>query len=557
MICFSKNLTLGDPSMVSLHEVAEKDPKSTQTRRWAQPVALGGKLSTFAVYLPLLVPIILFLSSLYIPPKIFTDSGLGFLALRSMLEGGPFNSITSADPANIANDIAIFLTFYTPGQYLVPSIFIWLGTSYGLAVSLTSLIATLIGVVGWIQVARSFSMRPFVLFVFVLGLNTFSYVTLQFRMYHGGELLLFATAPWSLYAMRWSANKSPILCFTISLLSAALLFFAKPTGLIVFATNVVAIGVIALVNQRRLDPSIFAMWVASAIGALCFMIFWVARGPVPASGSTVSFSWLPIWFSVASAAFSGISGLEFLNWLFQHRWVRISSDYSMVIELSYMLGPLALLLMAWVWLRLRYTGYRDTAVLLLSIILLYAIAVAAMYLWGASVSFAERHFRYAGILFFLLLLTTIDQWRVRFARGFACLVVVVLGVYGLNISIRGQLFAQPQIGNYDPTTGISQDIPPAVLQYLRSEATRHNFQHPLAVIVSPTAFISLPRFRILHPFGGWLGQRSGTKWVGRAEKIFVVLPEKLSAETILRSLTSYEFDKWKHTKLDGTIIYTQ
>jgi hypothetical protein len=81
------------------------------------------------------------------------------------------------------------------------------------------------------------------------------------------------------------------------------------------------------------------------------------------------------------------------------------------------------------------------------------------------------------------------------------------------------------------------------------------------VIFSPTAFISLPQFRILHPFGGWLGHRLGTKWVGRAEKIFVVLPEKLalngSAETILRLLTSYEIDKWTHTKLDGMIIYTQ
>jgi hypothetical protein len=522
------------------------------------PKSIGGKLSKLVVYLPLLVPIILFLSSLYIPPKIFIDSGLGFLALRSMLEGGPFNSITAADPANIANDISIFLTFSSPGQYLVPGIFIWLGTSYGLALSLTALIATLIGVAGWNQVARSFSVSPFVLLVFVFGLSTFAYVILPFRMYYGGDLLLFAAAPWSLYAMRWAANKPPIVCLAISLLAAALLFFAKLSGLVVFSTNVVAISLIGLVNQRRLDSSIIAMWAASAIGALCFMMLWVARGPVPAGGSTVSFSWLPIWFSITSAAFSGISGLELLDWFFEHRWVRISSDFSMVIELSYVLGPLGLLLMVWVWLRLRYTRYRDTAVLLLTIILLYAIAVAAMYLRGADISFEERHFRYAGILFFLLILTALDHSRVRFANGFACLVVIVLGLYGLKNSITG-VYAQMRY--YDPTTGISQDISPAVLQYLRSEITGHNFQRPVAVLSSPTAFISLPRFRILHPFGGWLEHRYGTKWVGRAEKIFVVLPEKLvlngRAETVLRLLASYEFDKWKHTELDGMIIYTQ
>src|SRR5262249_40062052 len=159
-----------------------------------------------------LVPFILFLGSLYIPPRIFPDSGLGFLALRSMLEGGAFNSITVADPTNIANDAAIFLTFSSPGQYLVPGIFIWLGTSYGLALSLTALIATLVGVGGWIQIARNLAMSSFVLFVFGLGLSTFVYVTLPFRLYHGGELLLFAAAPWSLYVMQWAINKPPIFC---------------------------------------------------------------------------------------------------------------------------------------------------------------------------------------------------------------------------------------------------------------------------------------------------------------------------------------------------------
>jgi hypothetical protein len=525
--------------------VLEKDPKSTHTSQWAP----GGKLAKHAIYLPLLVPIILFVGSLYISPSIFVDSSVGFLALRSMAEGGAFNCITVANPADISNDVAIFLTFASPGQYLVPGVFIWIGTSYGLALSLTALIATVVGVAGWIQVARSFAMSTFVVFVFVLGLNTFAYVTLQFRIYHGGELLLFAAAPWSLYAMRWAANKPPIFCLTISLLSAALLFFAKLTGLVVFATNVAAISLRALVNQRRISSSMISMWVASTITALCFMMFWVARGPVPASGSTFSFTWFPIWFAVTGAAFSGISGLQFAERFLDY--VSINS-----FELSYVFGPLGLLLMAWVWLQLRFTRYRDTAVLLLTIILLYVIIFVVMYVRGAAVSFEERHFRYAGILFFLLALTAMDQWRVRFANGAACLVVIVLGLYGLKNYVTG-----PHAPYYDPTSGISQSVPPAVFAYLRSEITRHNFQRPLALVSSPTAFISLPtQFRVLPTSGGWLGYKDGTKWAGRVEKIFVVLPESRipgRAEAILRLLPSYEFDKWKHIELDGWIIYTQ
>jgi hypothetical protein len=136
----------------------------------------------------------------------------------------------------------------------------------------------------------------------------------------------------------------------------------------------------------------------------------------------------------------------------------------------------------------------------------------------------------------------------------------VLGLYGLR-NYATFAYGQMRAGNYDPTTGISQDISPVVLEYLRSEVARHNFQRPVALVSYPMAYISLPRFRILQPFGGWSGYKAGTNWAGRAEKIFVVLQEALvlngRAETILRSLTSYDFDSWKHTKLDGMIIYTQ
>src|SRR6266566_999089 len=139
----------------------------------------------YTCYALLLIPIILFLGSLYIPPTIISDSGVGFLALRNMLDGEAFNSITTPDPANIAKDVLIFLTWWSPGQYLVPGIFVWLGTSYGVALSLTTFFSTVIGVIGWAQVARSFGVTRFVLLVFLSGLVSFRYVTLPFQMYHG------------------------------------------------------------------------------------------------------------------------------------------------------------------------------------------------------------------------------------------------------------------------------------------------------------------------------------------------------------------------------------
>jgi hypothetical protein len=515
---------------------------------------------SYGCYIPLLVPIILFLCSLYIPPRINPDSGVGFLAFRNMLEGGAFNRIMAPDRANIANDVVSFLSWWSPGQYLLPGSFIWLGTNYGLALSLTTLIATLIGLLGWIQVARGFSVSFFVLFVFVVGLSTFSYATYPFRVYNGGEVLLFAAAPWSLLGMWWATNKPAPLCLAISLLSCALLFFAKLTGLIVFAANVAAISLVAFVNQRRLSSSIIAMWGASTIGLLCFFMFWVARGDVPASGSSFTFSWFPIWFSVSGATFSGISALDFLGWFLGHPRIGIMSDTDL---LSYVLGPLGLLLMVWVWLRLRYTRYRAMALLLLTIIFLYATAIIATYLRGAAVSLDDRHFRYAGILFFLLMLTAIDQLRVPLPKTLACVIVIILGFYGLKNSVTGA-YAQMGAGFTDPMTGISQDIvSPRILEYMRSEKTRHNFQRPVAVVPSPSAAISLPGFRIMYIGPQYLSseQMAALNFAGNAEKMFVVVQEEMllngKAEAELRAFSSYEFDKWKPMYLDGMIIYAQ
>src|SRR5262249_7737999 len=176
--------------------------------------------SSCGICLLLLVPVTLFIVSFFIRPAVAYDPGFGFLAFRSMLEGGSFNKITAPDPANIAEDVSYFLTWWSPGQYLIPGTFVWLGTDYGLAISLTTFFATVIGFFGWAQVARSFDVSYFVLFLFMFGLVTFRYVTVPFLIYNGGEVLLFAVAPWSLYALQSVVDKPPAACLAVSILSA-------------------------------------------------------------------------------------------------------------------------------------------------------------------------------------------------------------------------------------------------------------------------------------------------------------------------------------------------
>jgi hypothetical protein len=477
-----------------------------------------------------------------------------------MLEGGAFNKITAPDPANIANDVTSFLTWWSPGQYLVPGAFVWLGADYGLALSLTVLISTVIGVIGWGQVARSFDVNSSVFFVFLFGLVTFRYATLPFRIYNGGEVLLFAVAPWSLYWLRTSVNKTAAVCFAISLLSAVLLFVAKLTGMVVFVANVLAISMLEVMRQRRLTSSVAFMWIASGIGTLCFLVFWLSRGGVPAGGSEFAVSWGAIWSSVSGAAFSGFSVQDLGRWLLLHRSSPILSDLTPII---YVLGPLGLILMIAVWFGLRNTRYRAMAITLFAIMAFYMAAITAMNVLKAPVGFGERHLRYAGILFFLLLLVAVDHWHVPVVKGLAMAGVGAFAVYGL-ISYANGARELMERRYYDPLSGTSQMIvSPMVLEYLRSEVTRHNWKRAIALLPSPEAAIGLPRFRIIatHLDFTPLEIIASQTWAGRAEKIYVIVQERMlengKAEALLKSFANYEYGAWSQLKMDGMVVYSQ
>src|SRR5262249_17139167 len=360
-----------------------------------------------------------------------------------------------------------------------------------------------------------------VLLVFLSSLVTFRFVTLSFHMYHGGEVLLFAVAPWCLYWLRCAVLKPPVACFTIALLVAALLFVAKLIGLIVFAVDVLAISLSEIVRQRRLSMSTLAMLATPPVATLCFVIFWLARGTggsitVTALTGNEAFppiTWSAIMFPLSGAAFSGFSALDLAR--------RLSPpDFLATI---YLLGPFGLTLFIWIWYRLRHTRYRSMATILLAIITFYTSAYVLMYISGILINFEERYLRYAGILSLLLLLVVLDQKRTAVARGVALTGVAVFAVYGLTSYATGAR-GLTRGHYYDPLSGTSQRIvTPVVLEYLRSEMTEHNWKRAIAVLPTPESAIAIPRFRIIIP-------TSRHNWVGRVEKIFVVAPEWMSGK---------------------------
>jgi hypothetical protein len=293
------------------------------------------------------------------------------------------------------------------------------------------------------------------------------------------------------------------------------------------------------------------MWAGSAISALLILALWPARHWGPANPS-----WLAIWFPVGGTAFSGFSAqdllVDLLYWVSPRLPALIPFDpYVATLKSYYILGPLGLLLIIWVWVRLRYTRYRPMAIFLFAIVAIYTAALIAIYFFTSTIWLEDRHLRYSGIIFFLLFLVAMDQWRVPMARSCALLVIGAFAAYGLGFYVRDQ----ERIGDryYDPLTGTSQtDMPPVVLEYLRSELRSHSWRRPIALVRRPSAAIALPGFRILF---------DNLPKAGRTDKIFVVVREDMVsngvAETFLRSFLDYEFGSWSETRMDGMVVYSQ
>src|SRR5579875_1934058 len=73
----------------------------------------------------------------------FPDSGWGFLTWKNMQHGGAFNVLAQPDPDNISRDMHEFLTWWSPGQYLIPGgIAVFTGLKIGWGMAITSIIFT-------------------------------------------------------------------------------------------------------------------------------------------------------------------------------------------------------------------------------------------------------------------------------------------------------------------------------------------------------------------------------------------------------------------------------
>jgi hypothetical protein len=505
-------------------------------------------------------PLAMFVTSLRVFPEVMSDSGCGFLVLRSMQRGAGFNVALMPDPSDITRDVGEFQTWWSPGQYLIPGFFESLGLKIGVAISVTILLGTVLGLAGWLRVASAIGAPRRVATQLVLALATVHFVQAGFRVYHGGEVLLFAAAPWALLAVLYALQARPLVAFGVTLVAGALLFFAKLTGLVVLAAVVSGASLVDIASHRRLRTSVMAIWIAAIVLGLLVQGFWLSRGATPVTAAAAALSpcagmvatqrYNPIPFSIAAAGFSGVSGLTMVASLASRPLPPVLPHVAVPV-----LALLAVGLMGWVWWCLRTSAYRHWMFVFGAIILSYTGIVATFYLIGSEIDYDERHLRFAGVLVFLLLLVAAAT-RTSVARHLGLVAASFFGLYGLASYATGV----PRIlheGIGDPMSGVTVRVTsPAAVAYLREQQRSRATQAMPVAVVPVQVATNLRGFRIL-PFHAV----ETTRWSGRVDEIYVVpRNDALSSarvDSLLKAFAGYDRGSWRERRFGAFMVFSQ
>jgi hypothetical protein len=511
--------------------------------------------------------------SLLVPPFIYSDSAHGFLAWRGTLLGAA-NSIIAPDHEDIARDTVSFVTWWSPGQYLIPGAISLLCVPLGVAMTLTAALALLASLIGWVMVVRAFAPRTSLAILVVVLIGLFHYSTHAFSTYHGGEILLQAVTPWLVL----TAYRIPEMdAVPAALLAAGVVFFAffvKLTGLIVVAAALVAGGLVCFAFGRRITHGMIGgVLGAVAVLALLYVSFF-SRGSTPAllaSETSWSLPFSSIAFSSLAPWVVGISWPDPINLILRKFF------YLPAVHVACLVPPALLVIGLVLFWRPQTTSEKKFRLFSLWFYGVVAAVFILFYIHGSDISTEERHFRSAGTLLFVCALISASAVGTpRWTRGLFLVLCALMALYGLAsfsyhelTTAKGQWLDRTSWTNEDLTNQRIFDA--AAVDFLK-EAFAQEGRGALFVLPSYQLAVTLPTdARILAIDFNWAmgSDIQDLRYAGRVPgHVFVLLPNTIidaqsgtsdpsKGRALLSAFTDYASDAWERRTFANTSVFFQ
>jgi len=484
----------------------------------------------------LIMGVILFI----IPPALFPDPANGLQVLRCMHLGSSFNTFVSPDQSDISQNYTEYLTWWSPGQYLVPYFFkLITGANMGRSIAITVTLAELFGLAGLYAFFKKVGFTPLVSSISLLFIVCQQAFMVPYVYYNGGEVLLFAFEGWFLYGCA-SLTKADFKLLLFVLLSGWIGFFLKSSFLWVYAAGLVCLWIrLSSLKIGTIEWIKKGFWLAipAVISFAVIYFCFISKGQTPTSTSNgIKITAQTFSFPLASPILSGFSIDDLLHGLIFHTGTPVFNP-ELSIAVLLLLALLSLLLVLAVIKYVPNDSYKLFVCAFYSIALLF---FGIIYLRRLSISYEARHFRIIGLLIIPGVVYLAGRFKGAFRIIFS-LIFIGIAFTSFNYVIRG--YKQNNLAAKGPT-GISQpNIDQAALNVLLKLDKENS--NALFVFISNDTGLEILHNRIitLPPIGDDLKiDINDYKYDGFAGPLYIVLPESYNGpkeKLIMKSFPKY------------------
>jgi hypothetical protein len=489
------------------------------------------------------------------PPALFVDAADGFRTLRSMEMGNGFNQLVTPNADDLTKNSTEFLTWWSPGQYLVPYVFkLIFGINTGRATALAITLFQLLGLWGFYKFFKKMGFSSTIAAVSMLVIACQRFFILPYVYYYGGELLLFGFLGWFLYGCV-SFNRPGLLMAVFILASGLLGFFCKSSIMWMFLAGLLFLWIRLSSKKPTSNWIKNGLWVgipaivAVAIIWLCFL----SKGQNPVSISDgIKFTLKAFAFPLASPLLAGFSVDDICNGLIYHIDKPVFSDTSALILIS----ALALISVWLIWQILKKVpdwNYR----LFLRVFYLGSLAFFTfVYLRQMPISYEARHFRIIGLIVVPGIVYLLSKSAAVYRAAFL-IIVVGIAVTSVIYAVKGYTYNKNESAH-----GVSGFAERGIDQKALNQVMALDKKNTNAIFVFVSESMPLEikhnRVIVLPPIGDDLKiEYDDYEQGGHAGPLFIILPEKYAGpkeKMILKAFPDYK--GWYGSMLsDNTVMY--
>lgn len=497
------------------------------------------------------------ITGLLIPPFLFNDLAAGWQVWTSMQAGAPFNSVWVPAADNLARDTAVFQSWWSPGQYLVPALVMQTGLSFGQAVVVAGVLANALGLAGFWRVWRTLGVTPSIMAAsggVVVLCRAFGAIV---GMANLADALQFAAVPWvTLLVWRWRRLSGwhwlgLFLVFNAGVglkLSFQIAALAMLGGVVLQAAGEIrgrawwwlAVKVLLLWLAVRLVWDWGYLGRGASIGAV--------HGPQGAGLAEASLPWGGPLFAIFSTG-------ALLSRIFLHPGEKLLTSEQSLWPFFLFSAIITLVLVRRLWRAHEMRIYAGQAVAWLVV---YGAVFTVLYATGAAVSLEERHFQVAGLVLLPGVLWGITQMTRPALRRLAVAAVAGFCLYGVaSVFVHARFRLQHGVEGRQGF--LHAELTAGALAELRRLDDEPGGR-TLFFMTKPEIALEVRRGRMMClPLDSWgEGFVRRFTYEGRADRVVLVMPERDvrngRVEWIKAGLHGYR--EWDTRAVDGFFFIT-